>query len=435
MPDAIYPVILTRAPGVKAWTTVGTGTIKGMYAAPVSFSAGRQDYLYVVSGDEWYHVDSDGTAVLIGNIGTPGIIDMASNETDVVLTNDPKGYYWDGTTFGEITDDDFITRGAAEVEYLDKYFIFREPDSNRFFLADIGSATEYDSLQFTRVDDNPDELTGLQADRGILFCAGEKSIEVFLNTGAAGVPFERVVNGTIEVGYIPNTFARAFNRVLFVADDFTVRMFEGFQPMRASTHAIEQHLASETVISAMAYAQEGHFFYAVTTDAGTYIYDIVTTEWHERESYQVTNWTPQYTQPFAGKILVGDSNSNKIGELDFDTYDDWGSTQRMEWTYQPIYADGNWAFHDRFEIVLETGLGLTTGQGSDPKIMLEKSDDGGVTWTSLPDKSIGALGKRLTRAVWHNLGRSKQRVYRAAVSDPVAITVRDTITEVRGGRL
>ena len=107
----------------------------------------------------------------------------------------------------------------------------------------------------------------------------------------------------------------------------------------------------------------------------------------------------------------------------------------MEWTYQTIYANGQRAFHDRLEIGLETGVGLTSGQGVDPKIMLEYSDDGGETWVSLPDKSLGALGKRLVRPVWYNLGSSRERVYRAAVSDPIAITITDTQLEVKGGRL
>jgi len=514
LPDAVYPVILTRAPGVKAWTTVGTGPIKGMYAAAVEFATGNQDYLYVVSGSEWYYVPQTagvaGTPVLIGNTGNPSRIDMASSATDVVLVNEPKGYAWSGpkvtgthtavsgnittmidstasftpngliggtisnTTdsssgviidndeisvtvtallggtdndwdtsdaysidmFREITDDDFVSRGAGDVEYLDKVFIFREPNSDRFFIGDIGSATSFDALQFAKTDDTPDQLTGILADRGILLAFGSKAIEVWENTGTAGVPFERIINGTVEVGCLTSkSIARVFNRVLFVADDYTVRMFEGFQPMRASTHAIEQKLAKETIISSMAYSQEGHFFYSLTTDGGTYLYDIVTAEWSERESYGKANWSPQTTQPFAGKILVGDSDSNKIGELDFDTYADWGTTSRMEWTYQPVYAEGQRAFHDRLEIGLETGVGLTTGQGVDPKIMLQKSDDGGETWQSLPDKSIGALGKRLVRPVWHNLGSARERVYRAAVSDPVSITITDTIIEVRGGRL
>jgi hypothetical protein len=67
--------------------------------------------------------------------------------------------------------------------------------------------------------------------------------------------------------------------------------------------------------------------------------------------------------------------------------------------------------------------------------MLQASDDGGLTWQSFPDKTIGALGEYEDRAVWYNLGSARKRVYRAAVSDPVRMTVTDTIAVVRGGRL
>ena len=163
--------------------------------------------------------------------------------------------------------------------------------------------------------------------------------------------------------------------------------------------------------------------------------DVSTGEWHERQTYLESNWAIRGHAQFNGLQLVGDRNSNKVGSLSTSTFADFGVTQRMEWTYQPVYAEGTRAFHDRLEIVLETGIGLTTGQGSDPKIMLQYSDDGGEVWKSMPDKSLGKKGKRLTRPVWHNLGSSRQRVYRAAVSDPIEIVVTDTILEVRGGRL
>ena len=429
-------VILTRAPGITAWTTVGSGPIRGMYSKTVTFDAGRQDYLYVVSGSEWYYVNSAGTATLIGNIGTPNRIDMASNVDTVVLVNEPRAYYWDGTTFGEITDDDFVSRGAGDVEFLDNFLCFREPNSARWFIADVGSATSFDALQFAIADDSPDELVGMLSDHNLMINFGTDTTEMWENTGVSGFPFERIINGTIEVGCLnAKTVDRVFDQVLWVGDDYTVRRLDGIRPSRVSTHAIEQKLAKETVLDAFGYEQEGHGFYCLTTSAGTYLYDVMTEEWSERESYGQTNWNIRYHQQFAGKELVGDWNSNKIGYLNYEAYAEWTTTQRMEWTYQPVYAEGQRAFHDRFEIVLETGVGATTGQGNDPKIMLEKSDDGGKTWQALPDKTFGKLGERLSRAVWHNLGSARTRVYRAAVSDPVPVTVRDTLVEVRGGRL
>ena len=429
------PVAITRCPGVESWVTVGSGPIRGLYAEAIDFSTGRKDYLYVVSGDEWYYVDSAGSATLLGNIGTAPNPDMVATDGAVVVVNEPNAYYWDGTTFGQITDADFVARGAAEVEFLDNFLLFREPDSNRFFGSDLGSATSYDALSFSKVDAAPDELIGIITENRQLVCFGAKTTEIWENTGISGFPFERNINGTLEVGAIENTHARAYDMVFWVADDYTVRRLDGNVGTRVSTHAIEQKIKAGTIRSAFAYDQEGHSFYILVLDEGTYCYDVMTGEWSERQSYGRNNWDMRYAALFSGEVRIGDWNSNKVGDLSFDTYTEQGDVQRMEWTYQPVYAEQQRAFHKRLEIVLETGVGNTTGAGSDPSIMLDYSDDGGKSWTSMPDRKIGKRGESLTRAVWHNLGSARQRVYRAAVSEPVPITVTDTVLEADGGRL
>ena len=183
-------------------------------------------------------------------------------------------------------------------------------------------------------------------------------------------------------------------------------------------------------------------FIGFTFLEGTIVFDAVTGEWAERQSYGELFWRPRFCTNFAGKVLAGDPFTNQIVELDLDTYSDAltdrlmsSTTQRMEWTYQPIYAEQTRAFHDRLEVVMETGVSLETGQGSDAKVMMQYSDDGGISWTALPDRQIGLRGRYEARVVWHNLGSARQRVYRGAISDPIPVTITDTVVEVRGGRL
>ena len=328
---------------------------------------------------------------------------------------------------------------------MENYLLFREPNSNRFFGADLGSVTDYEALQFANADSSPDDMVGMITDHRALLCFGDTTTEIFENTGAAGFPFERNINGTMQVGLADASLVgRIFDIVYFVADDLTVRRLEGNQPVRISTHFVEQKLASFTIASGetWAYQSEGHFFIGFTFLEGTLVYDAVTQEWHERESYREKYWRPRWCVEFAGKILAGDPFSNNVIEVDKDTYSDvitdrlMSSTiQRMEWTYQPIYAEQTRAFHNRLEIVIESGVSLTTGQGSNAKLMVEYSDDGGRVWKKLPDRSIGGRGEYEARVVWHNLGSARKRVYRAAVSDPIPVTVIDTVIEVNGGRL
>lgn len=519
-PGGAYRAILMRSPGTKDWTTVGSGSIRGMYQADIDFASGRLDRLYVVSGRELYSVDSAGSATLVGDIGTPNNIDFAHNTDTLVVVNEPRAYHFDGrlytgthtaagnnatvmtdsaasftpdaligatiynvtdgskgvitdndettvtvgaleggtdndwdtsdsyriSSFAEITDPDFTSRGAGNVEFLENFLLFREPNSNRIFGAELGSATDFDSLDFVNADSHPDSLMGIFADQRNLIAFGKKTTEMYTNTGAAGFPFERIINATIQVGLAgENLYERCFDVVYFVADDLTVRRLDGNQPVRVSTHYIEQLLQNSFTLSSgrtFSYWYEGHFFVGFTFAEGTIVYDAVTQEWHERESYDLPNWRFGYSQRFADKWLFGDHDSNEVVELDISTFNEAvtdsnmaANVHRMEWTYQPIFASGIRAFHDRLEVRFESGVGITTGQGSDPQIMMEYSDDGGRTWRALPARTLGKKGEYRDRAVWHNLGSSRQRVYRGSVSDPVRVYIGDTITEVRGGSL
>jgi hypothetical protein len=74
----------------------------------------------------------------------------------------------------------------------------------------------------------------------------------------------------------------------------------------------------------------------------------------------------------------------------------------------------------KFELDLERGVGLATGQGSDPEIMVRLSRDGGHTWSEPVRMGAGALGAYTTRAVARRLGQARDAVFEVTVSDPVA---------------
>lgn len=477
-PDARSPYILTRAPGVKyltfTSTAIGDGPVQGMHAA--------HGNLYVISHGNLYRLTGalSGAGVLLGAVpSASGDYDMDSNETVlVVTTGGPEAYYYDtsGPTFGQITDADFVAYGdVSEVEFLDNYLLFVKKDSGTFFGSDLGSATAFGALSFAEAEGFPDNIVGLKSDHRQLLVFGEKTIEVWENTGVSGFPFERVPNGFIQVGCLAGrTVSRLGSSVAWVADDFTVRVLEGLAATRISTHAIEQWLRTVTVSTgrASSYQYEGHTFYVLSFDEGTRVFDLLTGEWHERQSYGQDHWawgfatqfdTPEYgSQILVGQTSYGDGpsgifGSNVIGYLSPDYYFDaapvtpeteaLGQIQLMEWTYQPVYAEGQRAFHHRLEMSFQVGVGLqnpdqtitqgaqTIDLGFDPEVRLWSSDDGGMTWRALPSRKLGKIGTYCTRVVWHALGSSRLRVYRAAVSDPVRVTLIDTQLEVSGGRL
>lgn len=76
-------------------------------------------------------------------------------------------------------------------------------------------------------------------------------------------------------------------------------------------------------------------------------------------------------------------------------------------------------FISRLEIILQAGIGLVSGQGSDPIVMLRVSKDGGKTWGNEIQMQAGAMGEYQRRVYVNILGRGRNWVFEVSVSDPV----------------
>lgn len=436
--NAKGPVLLTRAPGIATINaTFGTGPIYAML--PIDSVFGQ---LLTVSGTNvLLSPDATLSYSSIGSIGSITSVSVAANTATAVIVNTPDAYYVDYAvgTLHQITDVDFTSRGASKVRFVDNWLLFLEPNSGRFFGADIGSATSFDALNFATAEASPDELVGLEVDHRQVILFGTETIEIWENTGVSGFPFERVINGFVEIGcFNGDSVAKCDNSVFWLANDYTVRRLDGVTPVRVSTHGIEKIIQASTISTAKAfsYSQGGHLFYVLSFNEATVVYDATTQKWHKRQSYGYDNWTVQCHVSVFGLELVGSSVAAAAGSLESDVYTYFGATQRMSWRYQPIYNESRRAVHDHLEVVMKTGVGLTSGQGSDPQLMMSYSDDSGITWTSMPNKDIGAIGRYSDRVCWDRIGSTNRaRVYEGAISDPVEVQIVDTQVRVRGGRV
>lgn len=93
---------------------------------------------------------------------------------------------------------------------------------------------------------------------------------------------------------------------------------------------------------------------------------------------------------------------------------------RRQRTAPHLSNEQQWVYYGQFQLDLQTGQGAITGQGIAPTIMLEWSDDGGHTWSNEHWITASQLGLYKARAIWRRLGRSRDRIFRVTVSDPVA---------------
>ena len=126
---------------------------------------------------------------------------------------------------------------------------------------------------------------------------------------------------------------------------------------------------------------------------------------------------------FAGKNLVGDYDNGNIYELSMDTYTDDGEAIRRIRTGQTIHENRKNIFWNEFEVEFEAGTGLNSGQGSDPQAMFQWSDDGGHTWSHELWADIGKMSKYADRSRWRKLGKSRNRIPRITISDPIKVVM------------
>ena len=419
--DAKVPLVLHGTPGLRLFATLGAGPIRGLHA--------KNGVLFAVSGNTAYAVDTTGTGFSKGVVGGSDRLIMADNGTQIVaVTTTGDGYIITDFTTVPIADSDFLP--ASSVAYLDGYFIFSHKDSGEFFISDISDGLSYDALEFAAAESAPDNLVAAFVDHRELWLFGKTSIEVWTNTGNATFPFERVTNAILERGCIaPASIAKEDNTVWWLGDDLVVYRGSGsgYAPTRVSTHAIEfalQGFSNVADAEGSFYTQEGHKFYVLKIpDEATFVYDVSTGLWHQRQSYGQNDWAVTKAVHCYNKIFVGDDTNGNIYELDLDYYTDNGTTIERIAACPPLWAKSDRAIMSRFEVDFEAGVGLPVGQGSNPQAVLRWSDDGGRTWSNELWTSIGQLGQYRNRAVWRRLGQFRQRIMEVSVSDPVKIAI------------
>ena len=126
------PAFLQRCPGLEFLATVGTGPIRGVW----SFS-NIATVAFVVSGTQLYKISANYTATLLGTVAGTGPVSMADNGTQLFVAANGPSYIYNNTTnvFSQITDGDFP--GAVSVGYLDGYFVFNEPNSQKIWITSL----------------------------------------------------------------------------------------------------------------------------------------------------------------------------------------------------------------------------------------------------------------------------------------------------------
>jgi len=428
-PEGRSPTLIQGIAGIKPFATIASSPQR----AGIQF----QGSLYTLAGSSFVRIDSNGTVTSLGTVSGGGRADIAKNVNQVAVLVAQNLWVYDGVTFAQVTDSDFTSRGAKRMAVMDNYGAFIEPDSGRWFICDLADFKVYDALDFATAEGNPDELLSIESNNRQFVLFGEDSIELWDNVGGSGFPFERNPNGYVECGTgAADATCSADNTVYWIDQDRLARRLEGNVARRISQDGVEQKWQDYSTIAdaySFSYVYDGHTFVVFTfpTAGATWVYDINTQEWHERQSHGYDHWRASWVVKCYDRTFVGDTQTGNIGELSATTYTEWSRPLVREATSGVIQDNGRWMNHDRLELELDVGNVPLTGQGSAPEIMLDVSDDAGVTFRARSNRSLGATGRYRHRVHWDRGGRSRERAYRYRVSDPVPFVVAASRLDVR----
>jgi hypothetical protein len=404
---------------------------------------------YWVAGNTVYTLDpaDDYAMVTLGTIGTSsGKVGMADNGGQVLIV-DGTGGWLAAASLDPIVDVDFPT-GVTVALFLDGYYlVLGQPGSQQFFWNETpGIGTAWNALDFASSEGIPDALVDGLVDGRNLWLFGTHSTELWRNTGDTAAPFQRVDGVFIDHGIAARgTAAKMDNSVFWLAGGYTgdgiVLRSNGSAPQRVSTHAMETAINGYGTISdAFAYSMQiaGHSFYVLTFPSAdvTWVYDAATNNWVEwawrdpaantlhRDRSSCFVFTTR-------KHLVGDWETGKVYSLELGTYTDNGDAMLFLRRTQALTDENTRLFYEETVIDMETGV--ANADCADPQLMYRYSNDGGHTWSTEKQRSIGAVGQYGQRVKFGPTGSGRNRVHEISITDPVKRAVFGAFARVSKG--
>lgn len=426
------PGLLIGTPGLTSpWVTLSGGGMRGMFLVDSSTAV-------MVCGTNVYAVTSAGASNLIGTIADDARpVQMAGNGTVIAICS--ANVLYSVTPTGSSAT--YIRSDVSSVDFIDGYFTITETSTGRFYVSAL-YGTMIDPLDFATAEGLPDNLVSHKVSRRQVYLFGLQSIEQWYNSGAADFPLSRIDGAFVEIGLAAKDSLAELDNPIWVGGDDkgagAVWTMNSGVPQRISTPAIEYAIAQWSDLRdayAFTYTQEGHGFYVLSSVSGneTWCYDFATGEWHQRAylhaSGDLHRIRPACHLYFANKHLVGDWENGNVYEYDLDTYSDNGNPLPAIRSCQILQSNLDQQPVASFRLDMDSGVGLTTGQGSDPQAMLRWSRDGGKTWSNSLWRSFGRIGEYSRRCIWRRVGGGERLVFEVTITDPVKRNITGAFVE------
>ena len=395
--------------------------------------------LYRVSGTKLYSVDTIGVHTELGTISGSNRCIMQGIGSSVVVVSHGRVYEYDGTsvTLGGDIDLESPQSGA----HLNSRMLY-DGIGGRFGVSDVGVPLSVDGLNYATAESNADDLVRVFAHGQNAYMMGAKTIEPWWNDGVGNPPMSRIEGAIMQVGLgALHSVGENDKSFYFLGDDSHVYQVSGLEIQSVTSTAIHGIIESFIDVSeaiGFCFTWQNQNFYCIIfpIQDRSFLYS-EKTGWSEISSKGGRTFANSHAYVYR-KHIVEDYRSGVLHEWDENTYDDAGEPQIRIRDTGPIHGGlfgkpGLTVEMDSFELIMETGVGLLDGQGKNPEIMLQFSDDGGKSWGTEFWQEIGSLGEFQHVVRWRSLGSFVERIVRVKISDPVFCSIHSASAELSVG--
>jgi hypothetical protein len=397
-----------------------------------------------------------------------------ANNGSLAICSGGQLYIYSGGVFTQVAiGDNFL--GADAITWIDGYFVALQIALSQFQISSFAdpSGLTWNALDVSGTLGQADRLQAIIADKEYLYLLGGERSEIWYNSGNAGFPFTIEPGAFIEDGIGANASLVQSNNSLYWLDQskrggLSAVRSEGLITRRISTHALEAAWANKdpakgTVYATVAdcitysYIWNGHTFikWIFPTADESWVYDATESDAKGYSVWTKDTFTDANGATHAclerdhcyayGLHIVGSGGAEGapgvLYQMDSSCYYD-APNPSASFPGFPITRDrivrlpwnGNMLqMLDGLEFIVQTGVGLDSGQGSAPVLLLRISRDGGKTWGREYSLTLGVGGDYGRRVRALRLGSYRDGAIWIRITDPVFAALVGATHAIRAG--
>ena len=401
------------------------------------------EIMYRVVSDSLYSVDNVGKHTKLGVITGNSRVIIDDDGDNLVIVSDKVYVYTASAEELKINDNANLTN-VLSVTFINSQFIYTTP--NLSFMSQPNLPFKVSGLDGIGAESSPDKLVRDYAFNQTIYRFGVRTTEPWYNSGTGQPPIERLEGQQFSVGVgAIHSLAHTDKALYWLGDDKAIYRVSGNQYDRISDDSLSNSIESMTKINdALGYTVtlQGQDFYIITFPSENVTYMINEKlgkqGWSKLSSgnydnaYSATNSIQAYNKTYV-------VNGGKLLTLERDTYtQDTDIALRKRTSSQFKAKDFNLnsdsMVMSRLTLDVEQGIGLISGQGETPRLMVEVSIDSGRSFPHVSWMELGKLGENTLRTEVDLMARGQSFIFRLSMSDPVPLTIKGAYLKVKGAK-